>query len=286
MGGDTSGKTSATSAITGQDSSQDVWGAQTPFLENLYGQGQALSQDPAYGQRAQQLGQQVTDPLMGGYQQAYGPESAYGQAAAGVTDPMIQGLSSLATADPSQAFAAGGSNPLLDRNVAMALEQASQNFNRNVLPGIRGEAIGVGQYGGSRGEIARGLAASDANRQALQSAMGAYGDQYAMDRAANLQSQAMLGQTALGATGQMQDILGGQQAGIGQGVQTGQGLYNLGMGGQQAQWDPLMQQAGLMGEPLVLGQTTATGTSVSDPVLGGSGGGGIGGFLSNPFGMF
>ena len=177
MSGDTSGKTSSTQANTMQTGSQDVWGAQTPFLEQLFGQGQALSQDPAYGQQAQQMGQQVTDPLMGGYQQAFGPESAMGQAAAGVTNPMISGLSNLANQDPSQAFGAGGNNPLLDKNVAMALEQASQNFNRNVLPGIRGEAIGAGQYGGSRGEIAQGLAASDANRQALQSAMGAYGDQ-------------------------------------------------------------------------------------------------------------
>ena len=83
-----------------------------------------------------------------------------------------------------------------------------------------------------------------------------------------------MGQTALGATGQMQDLLGGQQAGVGQGVQTGQGLFNLGMGGQQAQWDPLMNQAGLMGQPLVLGETTAVGGSGSTPILGGSGDGG------------
>jgi hypothetical protein len=268
MGGDTSGKTSSTTANTAQNTSQDVWGTQTPFMEQLYGQGQALSQDPRYTQTAEQLAGQVTDPLMGGYQQAFGPESAYGQAAAGVTDPMIQGLTQLATADPSQAFGAGGVNPLLDKNVAMALEQASQNFQRNVLPGIRGEAIGAGQYGGSRGEIAEGLAASDANRQALQAAMGAYGDQYAMDRAANLQSQAMMGQTALGAAGQMGDILGAQQTGVGQGVQAGQGLYNLGMGGQQAGWDQLGQYANILGGPTVLGTSTATGVSGSEPIMG------------------
>lgn len=245
-------------------SEQDVWGAQTPFLEQLYGQGQALSQDPAYAQQAQQLGQQVTEPLMGGYQQAFGPESAYGQAAAGVTDPLIGSLTNLASRDPSQAFAAGGSNPLLDKNVAMALEQASQSFQRNVAPSIEREAIAQGQFGGTRGDLALGTAASDANRQALQAAMGAYGEQYATDRAANLQSQAMIDQTALGATGQMQDILGGQVAGVGQGVQAGGGLFNLGMGGQAAQWDPLMQQAGLLGQPLVLGDTVSTGTSVAE----------------------
>jgi len=221
MGGDTSGKTSASQAQMGSASTQDVWGAQTPFLEQLYGQGQTLSQDPAYGQQAQQLGQQVTDPLLGGYQQAFGPESAYGQAAAGVTDPLIGSLTNLASADPSQAFAAGGVNPLLDKNVAMALEQASQNYQRNILPDIEREAIAQGQFGGTRGQLAEGLAMSDMNRQALQSAMGAYGEQYAADRAANLQSQAMMGQTALGATGQMQDILGGQMAGVCQGVQDG-----------------------------------------------------------------
>ncbi len=184
------GKERAEESRTTMDSasSQDVWGAQTPFLENLYGQGQTLSQDPAYGQAALGMSQQVTDPLMGGYQQAFGPESAYGQAASGVTNPMISSLSNIAGSyDPSQAFGAGGSNPLLDKNVAMALEQASQNFSRNVAPSIKRDAIAQGQYGGSRGDLALGTAASDANRQALQSAMGAYGDQYAQDRAANLQ---------------------------------------------------------------------------------------------------
>lgn len=274
MGGDTSGKTSTTQANMNQASSQDVWGPQGQALEGMYGQGQTLSQDPRYQQTAEQLAGQVTDPLMGSYEQAFGAGSGMNRAAAGVTDPMIQGLSGLANPDMSQAFGAGGSNPLLDKNVAMALEQASQSFNRNVLPGIRGEAIGAGQYGGSRGEIAQGLAASDANRQALQAAMGAYGDQYAQDRAANLQSQAMMGQTALGATEQMGGLLGGQQAGVGQGVQTGGGLVNLGMGGQRAPWEQLGQYADLLGGPTILGESTAVGGSGSQPILGGSGEGG------------
>ena len=237
-------------------STQDIWGEQTPYLTQLYGQGQALSQDPAYAQQAQQMGAQVTDPLMGGYQQAFGPESAYGRAAAGVTDPLISGLSQMVS-EPS--YAPGGS-PLLGQNVAMALEQASQNFQRNIAPGIEREAIAQGQFGGTRGDLALGTAASEANRQALQAAMGAYGEQYQSDIGAQAQRE----QNRLAAAQQMQDILGGQVAGIGQGVQAGGGLFNLGMGAQAAQWDPLMQQAGLLGQPLVLGETAATGVSVAE----------------------
>ncbi len=255
---------SASGQEMGSTTSQNVWGEQSPYLASLYGQGQGMSQDPAYGQAALGMSQQLTDPLMGGYGQAFGPESAYGQAASGVTNPMISSLSNIAGSyDPSQAFGAGGANPLLDKNVAMALEQASQNFSRNVAPSIKRDAIAQGQYGGSRGDLALGTAASDANMQALQSAMGAYGDQYAQDRSANLLSQQMMGQTALGATQQMQGLLGGQAANVGTGVQAGTGLYNLGMGGQAAQWDPLRQQAGLLGGPLVLGESSASGTGSS-----------------------
>ncbi|MCK5132054.1 MAG: hypothetical protein KAR40_07890 [Candidatus Sabulitectum sp.] len=163
----------------------------------------------------------------------------------------------------------------MDKNVAMALEQATQNFQRNVLPGITEGGIGAGQYGGgSRGEIATGLAMSDLNKQALQTAMGAYGDQYSQDRAANLLSQAQMGETALGASQQLGGLISGQQAGIGQGITAGGGLYNLGMGGQQAPWDQLGQYADLLGGPLVLGSSTAVGGSGSTPLLGGSGEGG------------
>ena len=269
--GDTSGKTSTSSGTLDSTSTQDVWGAQTPFLEQLFGQGQDLAQDPAYARTAENLSGQVTDPLNQSFSQAFGGGSGFNQAAAGLTDPLIQGLTDIMNS-PGATFAEGGNNPLLDANAAMALEQASRSFGRNVLPLIEDSAIGAGQFGGSRGQVATGVAAADMNRDALSAVMGLYGDQYAADRAANLQSQVQRDETRLGAGQQIQDILASQQQGVGQGISAGGGLFDLGMLGQDANWDQLAQLAQILGAPTILGQTTSTGTSASDPILGGSGG--------------
>ena len=76
--------------------------------------------------------------------------------------------------DPTQAFGSmGGANPTssiqqmltgrantstLDPVVNSALTRMSQNFNEQVMPGLRNEAVAAGQYGSSRQGIAEGLA--------------------------------------------------------------------------------------------------------------------------------
>jgi hypothetical protein len=264
--GDTSGKTSSSQAGLDSTSTQNVWDVQSDYLQQLFSQGQVLSQDPAYARTAEQLSGQVTDPLSESFGQAFGGASGFNQAAGALTDPLIQGLTDIMNT-PGPTFAEGGNNPLLDVNVASALEQASRNLNQNLLPGIQQDAIGAGQYGGSKGEIAEGLAVSESNRDALAAAMGLYGEQYAADRAANLQSQALRDQTRLGAGQQIQDILASQQAGVGAGVSAGGGLFDLGMLGQDATWDQLAQYAQLLGSPTVLGQTQTTGRSGTNPLV-------------------
>jgi len=297
MGGATSGKSSMTDATMQSGSTQDVWGGQSPALQNLYGQGQVLSQDPtganqravgAYQGFAGQQPGDIYDPALAGYQGAFGGANPTAQAAGALTDPLVSGLTDIMNTqrDP---FATGGSNPLLDQNVALALDQASQSFQRNVAPSIKRDAISMGQFGGTRGDLALGTAASDANRQALTAAMGAYGDQYSQDRAAGLASQIQADQTRLAAGQQIQDILGAQQAGAAQGVGVGQDLQSLGMGAgdvygtaAQQQWSPLQQQQQILGAPTVLGASTATGASSSEPILNPfneSGGGGSKGGL-------
>lgn len=316
MGGDTSGKTSTTDATMASSSGQDVWGGQSPALQNLYGQGQQLSQDPAGLNRAatgaytgaaiRQPGD-IYSPALSGFQGAFGGDNPTARAAGSLADPLVSGLTDIVNTSPD-VFGAGGSNPLLDQNVAMALEQASQNFSRNVAPSIKRDAQAMGQYGGTRGDLALGTAAGDANQQALRAAMQAYGDQYSQDRAANLQSQIQADQTRLGAASQIQDILGSQRSGAAQGVDVGMNLQNLGIGqgdilatAANQQWSPLQQQQQLIGAPTVLGESASTGTSESDPILnpwggagtsggskgglpgkGGGGGGGGGGGFSIP----
>ena len=290
MGGDTSGKSSTTNANMNSASSQDVWGGQSQYLQDLYGQGQNLSQQgggpnqQAVGAYQEYAGQQpgdVYNPALAGYQGAFGGANPTAQAAGQLSDPLVSGLTDIMNT-PGEAFGAGGSNPLLDRYVADTLSRSAEGFNRNIAPGIRRDAQSMGQYGGSRGDLALGTAAGDANQDAMQAAMQMYSQQYQGDRAAGLASQQQQDQTRLAAGQQIQDIMGAQQTGAAQGIDAGVGLQNLGMGrgdiyGQaaQQQWSPYQQQQGILGGPTILGTTTSTGTSSSEPILGGGAAGGL-----------
>lgn len=55
----------------------------------------------------------------------------------------------------------GGMSPYLDQVIQGALRSSTNEFNRNVLPGIGDAASAAGQVGGSRQGIAQGIAAGD-----------------------------------------------------------------------------------------------------------------------------
>jgi hypothetical protein len=111
--------------------------------------------------------------------------SAYGVGNAAINgqfDPRISSVGNIQGADkivaqmvdPTKAFASlGAANPTgaiqqmltgradtstLDPVVQSAFRRLGEGFNEQVLPGIRGNAIASGQYGGSRQGIAEGLA--------------------------------------------------------------------------------------------------------------------------------
>lgn len=269
---DSSGKSKWTSAAQ-----ESLSATQTPFLTDLWGLGGKLADKTGivnsgvnagkiYAQRV--LGD-TYNPLLSSYNQTYGGGNAYNTATSKLLDPLVSGLTNIVN-QPAPVFGAGGSNPLLDKNVGLALEQASTDLSRNLLPQIGRDAQSAGQYGGSRQGIAEGIALSDANRNALQTAMGAYGDQYASDRAANLASQQQADATRLAAAQQIQDIMAGQGNNTAQGVQTGQQMVGLGMAPSDiyaqlsnAQWNPLMNYANILGQPIVLGQANSSGSSKS-----------------------
>lgn len=270
----TANQMSETGALQTGTSAQNVYTGQDPYLQALYQQGLGAVQDPsltnqataAASQYAQQQPGQVYDPALASYQQSFGATNPYATATQGLTDPLISGLTNILNT-PYQS-AQGGSNPLLDANVAMTLEQASQNLQRNVLPDIGRTAQSAGQFGGSRQDIATGLALSDANQQAMQTASQMYGDQYASDRAANLQAEAAWQQNQLAAAQQIQALMGGQVSTAAQAPTVGGELTNLGMApssiygtAAQAQFDPLANYAGILGAPVVLGSASDYGSS-------------------------
>jgi hypothetical protein len=70
--------------------------------------------------------------------------------------------------DPTSAlkgFLTGeATSPWIDKQQQSAIDQLTRNVKENVMPGIRHNAIADGQYGGSRGDMAEGLALSRLNQ--------------------------------------------------------------------------------------------------------------------------
>ena len=210
----------------GSENKQDpasVWGAQQPFLTNLWEQSQTAAQNP-YGQSFAQGFQQ---PAQGGFNQLL--QGGY------QTPGLMQGL---------QGFG-GQQNEALGGAIQAGLGDINQNLQRNILPSISQGAAMSGTSGGSRQGIAEGLALSDANRQAS--------DFVNRMRSENFQQGQ---QNQLQAYGQMGDLQGQQNAALMGGLGMAPELSNLGFGSQYGNLFALSQ---LLGSPTVLsGGGTAT----------------------------
>jgi len=109
-------------------SAQGIWSGQVPFLEGLYQRGSQL------------LGQSYAGGTPGAEYQ------------------------SPAFAAWSRLIGGGGENPLLAQSIKNAQSRAAEGFNENILPGLQTSAISSGNLGGSRGQIAAGIAGRDAQR--------------------------------------------------------------------------------------------------------------------------
>jgi hypothetical protein len=189
----TSSTDSFNQGVTGAQgtTSQNVWGPQAGTLQSIYGQAGNL----AAGQ-----GQPARDAA---------------------------GVNSSARAAWEQSLQPGG-NPYFSQNVQGAIDQATQGFKRQVIPGLTEAGVGAGAYGTSRDALARGEAAGLA-QQGIQNMTGQmYAQQYGVDeqRRAN----------ALNLAPQMQGM----------------------------NYAPLTTAAGIVGGPTVLGssQNTSYGNTV------------------------
>jgi hypothetical protein len=201
---------------------------QAPFLENLFQQAQGVA------------GQQ-----MGGI----------GQAAQGFAN---QGLGSIASGFGSMQAGANALSPFTNPNNQLANQQIgllgqdiNRQFTRDIMPSLTQSAIGGGGLGGSRGQIAAGLAAQGAQDAFSRGALGIRSNAYNQaQQAAGLQGSMLqgLGQAQIGAAGD---------------------IYNLGLSPFQAQFAPLQQLAGILGSPIMesfarnYSRSTGSGTGMS-----------------------
>ena len=204
------GSTSTTNPAT-------VWDTQSPYLSNLYSRAQMAS----YGNQGQNFANQIgrgaqtgfNNQMQGGFQNPY----------------LSQGLQNFGN---QQNQALGGA-------INAGLGQISDNFNRNIMPGINSGSAMTNTSGGSRQGIAQGLAASDANRQAT-------------DFVNQMQSNNFQGmqQNQLGAYGQMGQLQGQQNLAQMGALGMAPDIANLGFGSQYGDLTALRQ---LIGAPTVLG---------------------------------
>ncbi|RKZ06638.1 hypothetical protein DRQ25_13480 [Candidatus Fermentibacteria bacterium] len=207
-----------------------VWGAQSPYLTDLYSQAQTT----AGGQGGTQFAQGIQNPAM----------QAFNQQSQGGFSPDTAGLQQIAQGggyDPTQ------QNAALGGAIDAGLGQISRNFNRNIMPGINTGSAMSNTSGGSRQGIAQGLAASDANQQATDfvNQMQSQNFNQMQGRALDSQGQQMQAYQGLGQQSALQNQA--QQNAMGQAGN----MQNLGF---NTQYGNLQNYGQLIGGPTVLGQ--------------------------------
>ena len=263
-----------TKTRSGGQESTFVDPAQQPFLDLVRGQaaqlaGQQQGQIGGLFDLAGGLGGQGQDFLGGlfGTQQELGQGfgGGFGQGQAGIDalSGIAQGTDPASQALQQQAF---GQNPALQQQIGQLGQDINRQFQQQLV-GIESEAIGGGQLGGGRQGVAQGLlgqSAQDAfsrgatdlrgqdigrQLQAAQALGGLQGG--AAQGLAGLGGQQALGTAGLNQAGQ----LGQGQLGLG-GLQSLQGLFNLGFSPFEAEFTPLQSLSQIIGTPTRLGQGT------------------------------
>jgi len=254
------------------DSKVSVWGPQSGYLQDLYQQGQNRFNIDG-NQQALDLGQQGLNQIGNLYGQAssYYPNLVTGGQAGqiDVTDPTQQYLSQTLQGqgqgmETLTDLQQGGINPNLQGMVGAATRGLTENYQQQVMPGIRQNAAFSGGLGGSRQGVAEGIASQSYLNNIQDTASNIYGQAYDADQQRRLSAaQGMLSQQA--GAGQIASGLMGQQAQTGLGaIGAGNELAQLGMApsGYANQvygygWNPLQQYQGIIGGP-VSGQQTKT----------------------------
>jgi len=115
-------------------SAQNVWGEQSPYLQQLYSEAGSMLDRP-------NVAQTTGSELATGYASSPALQNLIGQSQAGLSTAL----------NPTQ-------NPYLQGAIQSAIRPMRQEFQENILSGIGDEALGAGQYGGSRQGIAEGIA--------------------------------------------------------------------------------------------------------------------------------
>lgn len=265
-----SGKSSTTS--TSETFGTQLLPEQQGYLQNMWASGQGLANAGA-GQNVGMQGYNTANQRMntGTFANQIGMNTWGGPQMQGAQNT-LGGMQGGYNVDPSGTFGRM-QNPGTDPMMGVYARQLGQNFNEQIMPGLRSQGVAAGGLGGSRQGIAEGLAAGRVGQQLQDFGAQLYGQN--QDRA--LQAAQSYGglqqgmqnsrmQAALGAGG----LVGNQAQGYMQGAQ------NLGQFGQQymqnaafgmgVPWYAQQQMQGLLGQPILEnkgGYATSGGTTKS-----------------------
>ena len=191
---------------------------QKQFLTDLWYQAQNLNYLNTPG-GAQEFTQGLVDQYLPGMQAGAGE---FGNIASGQS----AGQQQLAQNMTSE-------SPWLQQQISNLGQDIGRNLGENILPQLRSGGVAAGAPGGSRSQIAAGLATQGAQQQFGQAAT-------------NLRAQDLMRQQQAAQLYTQNQLAGGQGA-----IQGGQALYNMGMNPYMAQWLPLQQYGALLGNPTV-----------------------------------
>lgn len=264
----------------------------------------------------QQAGQMPQGQQQGGTPQGTGHAYEAGQYS-GQADPMA-GLfpsSQASNFSFSQSSPQGNytPSPYLDQQANAIKTQYGQQFNEQVLPGLRDKFVGAGGLGGSRQGIAEGLAAGRSQQGLAGALANLYGNDYEQSQnrslqagiagnSAAIQGRGMELQYDLGrlnsergfySTNRGQDL---QQMGLGAGLMgqgnlgllnQGSGIYGLGQQENQAPWQAIQNYNGILQPGYNLGGSvtqTNPGPNQGQSALGGAASGAAIGSSFGPWG--
>lgn len=226
-GGSNKSKTTSTSASESEDYGAAVWGAQAPYLQDLYAKGNNMS---SWG-----AGPQANAFLDLGGQNLQTGNNQYNLSGD------ILGASNNQLAQ----FSGSGVDPAVNAYA----QNLGQNFREQFLPALKGDAALAGGLGGSRQQIGAALGA--------QRGMQTLGD-FSAQAYAGQQERALGAAQALGDNAR---ALTANAAGISGNSQNYAALADL---SRSMPWYGLNQYAGLLGMPVSLDQggwTSSTSTA-------------------------
>jgi hypothetical protein len=217
---------------------------------------QAFSKNKSVSQQQQQAQQSSaggssgfsSQDVFGAQQPALGQLYASAQGLLGQGPSQLMGQGTQALGD----MLSPGVNPQFSAMLQQSIDQATQSFNRDVMGGLRADAVGAGEgnYGGPRDQLFRGQAAGEFGRGLLQSSTQAMGNEWGRMQAQRMQALGLMPQF------------------------------------QQMQWAPQLAAAGMIGGPTVLGQSGQQAWNTSQGTSSGWGGSTARGFSHSMSGSF